>query len=192
MPIYSIKETNETSARTLLLLKIMEMTNHSRNISKIEQGIYVVAHQMYNFSKNYSYTSLFWENYYGSFLLYLSGSDTALHTKELIGIHKFFINLQPNLEYLTVDYSEQVKTAVNRMLEQINELTESVKEQRKLMKGCFPLEILRKIEPFIRYCTEIKDIDSFMLYAGIYHLGYVAGKREERKRKQQSRVQVKE
>lgn len=73
------------------------------------------------------------------------------------------------------------------MLEQINELTESVKEQRKLMKGCFPLEILRKIEPFIRYCTEIKDIDSFMLYAGIYHLGYVAGKREERKRKHQSR-----
>lgn len=49
MPIYSIKETGETSARTLLLLKIMEMTNHSRDISKIEQGIYLVAHQMYNF-----------------------------------------------------------------------------------------------------------------------------------------------
>lgn len=65
---------------------------------------------------------------------------------------------------------------------EINKLYSTTAADRKLIEHSYPISILNRIGAIIDF-YRMKKTDILLMYAAVYHIGYVDGKRAERARR---------
>lgn len=184
----SIKEINEDTAKVKIAYGVLMRTRNINDTECNEQAIYNVAYSIHRFSYVWCYTNRPWVTYYQSFLLFISGEKTALHEREIIAIHRYFGDNCESLSVLSDKYMERITAAAKHRQERFREIEANIKEQYKQLDSCALSESVSKINDFVEYSINVMGMGNHLLYVNLYNLGYMEGKRAERKRKNNKEI----
>lgn len=178
-----IKKTYESRARAIVAFKAVEQSHCSCKIGDIERVIDDLARSIYRFSHVWCFTNRKRTPYYQSFLNFMLGEDTALNRNEINAIYRYFKD--ERFAPLSDSDNKKVKAAVKHRQEHWKEITDKVSEQYKHLNSCSWSKAASKIKDFVDYSVYVLNEDSHLLYVNLYNLGYMEGKRAERKRRHQ-------
>lgn len=112
---------------------------------------------------------------------FIFGDDTSLTAQELeLACRCFHASLTQE------PYGEGVFKEYHNALEQyhiyVKGLEEETAELCKFDKGCFPIQILDRIDKYIEY-RRTMEVEECLIYAGVYNIGWADGIRAERARR---------
>ena len=143
-----------------------------------------VGHDMYYFSQprglRADETKSRYQERIFDFVLW---NEEVFTEDEIQIISSFYDGIKPLIgKYEEKDF-EPFREAVKAHRAELQRLTESTAELRKLDKGCFPLSILERIGDYIRYYEQVQPVDRLILYTSIYNIGRADGIRAERARR---------
>lgn len=115
---------------------------------------------------------------------YVLFNEETLTTEEIDRIYYYFgYGRKPLAKEYSEEVFERFRRAVQEHKAELKRLTEATAELRELEKSCSPIETLEKIYDYIRYYEIVEPRDRLLICSGIYHIGYIEGKRAERVRR---------
>lgn len=144
-----------------------------------------VGHDMYYFSQSRGLRADETKSHYQEriFDFVLWNNEEVFTEGEIQIISSFYDGMKPLIgKYKEKDF-EPFRKAVNAHRAELQRLTESTVELRKLDNGCFPFSILERIGDYISYYEQVQPVDRLILYASIYNIGRADGIRAERARR---------
>lgn len=111
------------------------------------------------------------------------GDETALSDKELELASQYYGDRPINGRYEQKVF-DTFKNTLKVQRECLDELTEATADTRKILEGLNIDKVRTRIRNYLNYYNEFTDYPNEMfLFAAIYRIGYVDGKREERRKK---------
>lgn len=148
-----------------------------------------VAHSCYHFSVGHHFkietTAADYRDRFSDFVI---GNPESLTDTELEAV-AFYYGRSPYPPEPSKELIEQLRGEVEEIRAEDKRILQSTAHIRHLMEHCFPISILKKIRDFVDYYNRFRPYSELIFFANLYAIGYIDGKREER-RKRKARVEA--
>lgn len=142
-----------------------------------------VAHSCYHFSVGHHFkietTAADYRDRFSDFVI---GNPESLTSTELEAV-AFYYGRSPYPPEPSKELIEQLRGEVEEIRAEDKRLLQSTAYIRHLMEHCFPISILKKIRDFVYYYKRFKPYSELIFFANLYAIGYIDGKREERRKR---------